>query len=131
MLPCTTYTRTHSSLYRFALLQCSVLNKPPTPPRFPDRCWSEKLAARASGLAFGLALVVRPAGAAEAPALKGGSRRSFLRSGQKGSPGALDVGASAPDNARQSGPVTLIFHPATGVPGARRSEEHTSELQSL
>src|ERR1017187_10297950 len=115
MLPCTTYTRTHSSLYRFALLQCSVLNKPPTPPRFPDRCRSEKLAARASGLA----LVVRPAGAAEAPALKGGSRRSFLWSGQKGSPGALDVGGAAPDNARQSGPVTLIFHPATGVPGAR------------
>jgi len=30
-------------------------------------------AARVSGLAFGLALAVRPAGLAEAPALKGGS----------------------------------------------------------
>jgi hypothetical protein len=36
---------------------------------------------RVSGLASGLALAVRPAGLAEAPALKGGSRRSFLRSG--------------------------------------------------
>ena len=38
-------------------------------------------AARLSGLASGLALAVRPAGSVEAPALKGGSRRSFLRSG--------------------------------------------------
>ena len=41
---------------------------------------SWRFAARASGLAFGLALAVRPAGLAETPALKGGSRRSFLRS---------------------------------------------------
>ena len=34
-----------------------------------------------SGLASGPALAVRPAGSAEAPALKGGSLRSFLRSG--------------------------------------------------
>ena len=40
-----------------------------------------RFAARVSGLASGLALAVRPAGSAEAPALKGGSRRSFLRSG--------------------------------------------------
>ena len=41
----------------------------------------ERFAARVSGLASGQALAVRPAGVAEAPALKGGSRRSFLRSG--------------------------------------------------
>ncbi len=40
-----------------------------------------RFAARVSGLASGLALAVRPAGSVEAPALKGGSRRSFLRSG--------------------------------------------------
>ena len=39
-----------------------------------------RFAVRAPGLS-GLALAVRPAGSAEAPALKGGSRRSFLRSG--------------------------------------------------
>ena len=36
---------------------------------------------RASGLASGLALAVRPAGSAEVSARKGGSRRCFLRSG--------------------------------------------------
>jgi hypothetical protein len=40
-----------------------------------------RFSVRLSGLAFGQALAVRPAGLAEAPALKGGSRRSFLRSG--------------------------------------------------
>src|SRR5215469_13506000 len=62
-----------------------------------------RVAARPAGLASGLALAVRPAGVAEAPALKGGSRRSFLRSGQKGSSGALDAGGAAPDNARRPG----------------------------
>ncbi len=33
----------------------------------------ERVAARSAGLATGLALAVRPAGEAEAPALKGGS----------------------------------------------------------
>ena len=40
-----------------------------------------RFAARALGLAFGLALAVRPVGSAEVSARKGGSRRSFLRSG--------------------------------------------------
>ncbi len=39
------------------------------------------LAARVSGLASGLALAVRPAGSVEAPVLKGGFWRSFLRRG--------------------------------------------------
>jgi hypothetical protein len=52
---------------------------------------------------------VRPAGSAEAPALKGGSRRSFLRSGEKGSWGALDAGGADPDNARRSVPVPVAF----------------------
>ena len=43
-----------------------------------------------------------------------GPRRSFLRSGQKGSPGALDAGGAAPDNARRSGPVSVTFRTAIG-----------------
>ncbi len=43
-----------------------------------------------------------PQGRQRSPALKGGSRRSFLRSGQKRSWGALDAGGADPDNARRS-----------------------------
>jgi hypothetical protein len=46
-----------------------------------DTVHKHRFAVHAPGLASGLALAVRPAGAAEAPALKGGSWRSFLRSG--------------------------------------------------
>jgi hypothetical protein len=72
------------------------------------------LTPRASGLASGLTLAARSGGAAEAQALKGGSRRSFLRSDQKGSPGALDARGAAPDNARRSrsDPVTFSWRPS-------------------
>ena len=73
-----------------------------------------RFAARRSGLAFGLALAVRPAGLAEAPALKGGSWRSFLRSGWKRSPGALDAGGADPDSARRSGLILVTFRLAIG-----------------
>ena len=41
----------------------------------------QRFAARLLGLASGLALAVRPAGSAEAPRARAGSRRCFLRSG--------------------------------------------------
>src|SRR5215469_8923559 len=78
---------------------------------------ARRCAARPAGLASGLALAVRPAGAAEAPALKGGSRRSFLRSGQKGPSGALDDRGAAPDNARRSGPAAGDRFTAIGAYG--------------
>ena len=40
---------------------------------------------------------------------RAGPRRSFLRSGQKRSSGALDAGGADPENARSSGPVAVIF----------------------
>lgn len=67
----------------------------------------------------GLALAVRPEGRQRSPALKGGSRRSFLRSGLKRSSGAPDAGGANPDNARRSTPVAVTFLPAIGAPGAR------------
>jgi hypothetical protein len=55
-----------------------------------------------------------PLGWQRSPALKGGSCRSFLRSGQKRPSGALDAGGTTPDNARRSGPLTATSsrHPA-------------------
>jgi hypothetical protein len=50
-----------------------------------------------------------PLGRQRSTALKGGSRRSFLRSGQKRSPGALDAGGADPDNARRSDPGAVTF----------------------
>jgi len=44
-----------------------------------------------------------PLGWQRSPALRGGSRRSFLRSGLKRSSGALDAGGASPDNVRRSG----------------------------
>jgi len=42
-----------------------------------------RFAARLSGLASGLALAVKPAGSAEAPALKGGSQDPFCEAVRK------------------------------------------------
>ena len=79
--------------------------------------WSGKFAARILGLAFGLALAVRPAGPAEVSGVKGGSpkarpcERERMRS-------ALDAGGADPDNARRSGPVAVTFRTAIGALGA-------------
>jgi hypothetical protein len=60
-------------------------------------------AARISGLAFGLALAVRPAGVAEAPGSTA-RRRRVPRSGMRST---VEAGGAAPDNARRSVPVAV------------------------
>ena len=56
------------------------------------------------GLAFGLALAVRPAGSAVAPGSRVGACAHRLGDATEGS--ALDAGGADPDNARRSGPVS-------------------------
>jgi hypothetical protein len=74
-----------------------------------------RFAARASGLAFGLALAVRPAGLAEAPGSTA-RRRRVPRSGMRST---VEAGGASPDNARhRSGPVGCDILTATGVLGA-------------
>ncbi len=80
----------------------------PLPPRPPDRRRTERFAARASGLASGLALAVRPAGSAEAPGSTA-RRRRVARSAMRST---VDAGGADPDNARRSGPVTSARRPA-------------------
>ena len=58
-----------------------------------------------SGVAFGLALAVRPAGAVEAPGSTA-RRRRVPRSGMRST---VEAGGADPDNARRSGPLTVTF----------------------
>ena len=78
-----------------------------------------------------------PLGRQRSPALKGGSRRSFLRSGQKRSSGALDAGGADPDNARQR-PGACDFSPGdwrtrceTTSPASSRSAGPTGALRRV
>ena len=64
-----------------------------------------RFAARPSGLAFGLALAVRPAGLAEAPGSTA-RRRRVPRCGMRST---VEAGGASPDNARYSGPATVTF----------------------
>jgi len=66
---------------------------------------SRRFAARVSGLAFGLALAVRPAGSAEAPGSTA-RRRRVPRSGMRST---VEAGGADPDNARRSVSVTVTF----------------------
>jgi hypothetical protein len=84
----------------------------------PSLCqrWALRFAARRSGLASGLALAVRPAGAVEAPGSTA-RRRRIPRSGMRST---VDAGGAAPDNARRSDPATVTLSGAPiGAPGAR------------
>jgi hypothetical protein len=72
-----------------------------------------------SGLAFGLALAVRPAGLVEAPGSTA-RRRRVPRSGMRST---IEAGGTGPDNARRSGPLAVTSSccdilAATGVLGA-------------
>ena len=69
---------------------------------------------RLSGVAFGLALAVRPAGAVEAPGSTA-RRRRVPRSGMRST---VEAGGADPDNARRSGPLTVTFS-GDGVTRAR------------
>ncbi len=62
-----------------------------------------RFAARAAGLASGLALAVRPAGLAEAPGSTA-RRRRVPRSGMRST---VEAGGASPDNARRSGPIAV------------------------
>jgi hypothetical protein len=64
-----------------------------------------RFAARLLGLASGLALAVRPAGAVEAPGSTA-RRRRVPRSGMRST---VDAGGAAPDNARRSDPATVTL----------------------
>jgi hypothetical protein len=62
-----------------------------------------------------------PQGRHRSPALKGGSRRSFLTASQKRFSGALDAGGADPGNARCSGTVGRVTRTdrASAVPKTR------------
>ena len=66
---------------------------------------SEVRGAATSGLAFGVALAVRPAGSAEVSRVNG-ARRRVPRSGMRST---VEAGGADLDNARRSGPGTVIF----------------------
>jgi hypothetical protein len=86
------------------------------------------------GLASGLALAVRPAGAAEAPALKGGSRRSFLRSGRNDLRVPLTLEGTPRTMCGVPAPITAIVLTAVGALGTApgqprsRSRDHRRDV---
>jgi hypothetical protein len=73
-----------------------------------------RFAARAPGLASGLALAVRPAGPVEAPGSTA-RRRRVPRSGMRST---VEAGGTGPDNVRRSGTGDWTFRQATGASGA-------------